>query len=87
MNDDVEVFARVTIPNNAAGFIIGRNGATIRSLGETTGASVQINDKEEAVLTNERILDITGTKRACCDCVGMVVSKLFEGGPEMYMYD
>jgi hypothetical protein len=45
------------------------------------------NDKEEAVLTNERILDITGTKRACCDCVGMVVSKLFEGGPEMYMYD
>ena len=87
MNDDVEIFARVTIPNNSAGYIIGRNGSTIRSFGESSGCMVQINDKEEAILTNERILEITGTKRACSDCLALIVQKLFEGGPEMYMYD
>jgi hypothetical protein len=34
-----------------------------------------------------RILEITGTKRACCEALAMIVTKLYDGGPEMYMYD
>ena len=77
----------MTVPNNCAGYLIGRSGATIRSFGDESGAIVQINDKDEAVLTNERILEISGTKRACSDCLSLIVQKLSEGGPELYMYD
>ena len=46
---------------------------------DISGTAIQINDKEEAVFTNERILDIAGTKKACTDCLALVVQRLYEG--------
>lgn len=87
-HDDCQISGRLTIPAAAAGIVIGRSGATIRSISEDSGATLQVNSKEEAVEdgTNERILSIVGTKQSCCECLTLIIEKLVEGG-EVSQYD
>lgn len=62
------VIGKVLIPNDAGGLIIGRAGATIKSIQEESGARVQINPKEEldSKISKERVLTISGRPH-CAD--------------------
>lgn len=56
------IVGKVLIPNEAAGVIIGRAGANIKTIQEESGARVQINPKEEleTKISKERVLTISG---------------------------
>jgi len=43
----VEVKLRMPVPNSAAGGIIGKAGATIKQISESSGARVQLSQKDE----------------------------------------
>jgi predicted RNA-binding protein YlqC (UPF0109 family) len=87
-HDDTQISGRLTIPATAAGLIIGRAGATIRSISEESGATLSVNSKEDAEEdgTNERIISIGGSKQSCCECLTLIIEKLVEGG-EVSQYD
>mmetsp|Transcript_22663 Transcript_22663/g.21894 ORF Transcript_22663/g.21894 Transcript_22663/m.21894 type:complete len:355 (+) Transcript_22663:181-1245(+) len=76
--DDSPVSAKVAIPAAAGGLVLGRGGATIRSMAEESGAKISMTAKEESIFTHERILSISGGKSGCAKCLGMVVCKLAE---------
>lgn len=80
VNDDVIVLSRMTIPASAAGMILGRNGSTIRTIAEESGAKISMASKDDgnALVTQERVLTITGSKMNCVKCTSMVVAKLAE---------
>lgn len=78
INDETEVNLRLTVPASAGGLILGRGGITIRSIGETSGAKIQMTSKDDAIFTQERILSISGSLLACRKCTDLVVAKLAE---------
>jgi len=78
INDEIEVSLRLTVPASAGGLILGRGGITIRSIGETSGAKIQMTSKDDAIFTQERILSISGSLLACRKCTDLVVAKLAE---------
>lgn len=84
-NDEVEVSAKLTIPAAAGGLMLGRGGANIRSLGEESGAKVQMNGKDEALLTQERVVTISGGAGACIKCTDLIIQRLSEA-PETVGY-
>jgi RNA-binding protein Nova len=52
---------KLPVPNAAAGGIIGKGGSNIRSISETSGAKVQLSQKDEMhPELNERICSMTG---------------------------
>jgi len=76
--DDVEVSAKIAVSASAGGLVLGRGGATLRSIAEESGAKVQMTSKEDAVFTQERILTISGTTGSCARCVTLILTKLGE---------
>jgi len=77
-NDDVVVSAKITIPAAAGGQILGKNGATIRSITEESGAKISMSSKEEALFTQERIITLTGEAGRCVKATDLILSKLAE---------
>lgn len=55
----------ITVPAAAAGGVIGRGGATLRSLSEDSGAVAIMSGKEEAAETQERVITVSGTTASC----------------------
>jgi hypothetical protein len=82
-HDDTQISGRLTIPATAAGLIIGRAGATIRSISEESGATLSVNSNDG---TNERVISIGGSKQSCSECLILIIEKLVEGG-EVSQYD
>mmetsp|Transcript_15306 Transcript_15306/g.14683 ORF Transcript_15306/g.14683 Transcript_15306/m.14683 type:complete len:497 (+) Transcript_15306:157-1647(+) len=82
-HDDTQISGRLTIPATAAGLIIGRAGATIRSISEESGATLSVNSNDG---TNERTISIGGSKQSCSECLILIIEKLVEGG-EVSQYD
>jgi hypothetical protein len=78
LNDDVFVSAKISIPAMASGLILGRSGATIRSIAEESNAKVVMTGKDEALFTQERILTISGEAGQCIKCTDLIISKLNE---------
>ena len=76
--DDEYVEGKITIPASAAGVVLGRAGATLKSIAEESGASVSMTPKEEALFTQERILSIKGPTGSCAKCVSLILNKLSE---------
>ena len=76
--EDITVTGKISIPAAAGGLVLGRGGATIKLIGEESGAQIQLTSKEEAIFTQERIMTITGTPNVCAKCVSLVLSKLTE---------
>lgn len=76
--DDIELTARITIPAAAGGLILGRGGSTLRVIMESSGANVQMTNKEEAVFTQERIVTISGTVSQGRLCSQMILQKMIE---------
>jgi len=76
--DDLELSAKISIPAAAGGLILGKGGATLRLITETSGAVVQMTDKESAVFTQERIITITGVVSKARLCTQLIIQKMLE---------
>lgn len=76
--DDIELSAKITIPAAAGGLILGKAGATLRLITETSGATVQMTDKDAAIFTQERILTITGFVSRGRLCTQLIIQKMLE---------
>jgi predicted RNA-binding protein YlqC (UPF0109 family) len=71
---------RLTIPTEAAGLLIGRQGSAIRAMSEESGARVSISasDAADALTTQERVVSISGRAAACINCAALLLAKLAE---------
>lgn len=77
-HEDVTVTGKISIPASAGGLVLGRGGASIKAIGEESGAQIQLTSKEEAIFTQERIMTIQGTPNVCAKCVSLVLGRLSE---------
>jgi RNA-binding protein Nova len=77
-NDDVEVSAKFTVPASAGGLILGKSGATIKTISTESGARIAMSTKEEALFTQERIVTVSGTVAACIACTDLIITKIAE---------
>lgn len=62
---------RALIPNELAGKIIGKGGATINSLCQTSGTHVDLSKNNEASATH-RIASVRGTPDACATACHLI---------------
>ena len=52
---------KMVVTNSTAGMIIGKGGATVKSLNETYDVRIQASQKDDVVM-GERVLTIMGTE-------------------------
>jgi RNA-binding protein Nova len=76
--DDIELTTKITIPASAGGLVLGRSGATLRLITETSGATVQMTEKEAALFTQERVITITGFVSQGRLCTQLIIQKMCE---------
>ena len=77
MDDDI-ICGKLLIPASASGLIIGRGGAVIQMISEMSNAKIQLSAKEDAVFTQERVVNIQGTLAACIKATSQIITKLSE---------
>lgn len=75
---DVPVTGKITIAAGAGGLVLGRGGATFKTIAEESGAKLQMSSKDEAMFTQERIITVSGTVETCSHAVSQIVNKLAE---------
>jgi RNA-binding protein Nova len=86
-NDDVEVTCKLSVPAAAAGLLLGKGGSNIQATAEESGAAVNLNGKDEAMFTHERIMTISGALGNCVKATNLVLHKLDEPAePFTYVY-
>ena len=74
---DGNITAKLVVPNATAGLIIGKAGATIKQIMETSGCHIQISQKDDQNPgINERIVTVVGGLEAIAKAVAEVVSKM-----------
>eukprot|EP01067_Filipodium_phascolosomae_P002149 Filipodium_phascolosomae@DN2311_c0_g1_i3.p1 len=56
--DTLSLKVRIVVPNSAVSAIIGRQGTSIKTLQEATGARIQISPRDESL--KERIVNVSG---------------------------
>jgi len=78
--DHVVVEGQITIPANAAGAVLGKGGATMRSISSECSVTIAMSNKEDAESTEERILAISGELSMCARCVTLIIKKMCEEG-------
>lgn len=83
-HDEVRVEGKITIPAPAAGLIVGKGGATIRAIAEESSTEVSIDNREDAEVTNERVISMRGTAAGCMNCTYMILSKIAADDTEYY---
>lgn len=70
---------KIIVPNSTAGLIIGKKGATIKHIMETSRAKVQMTQKPEGQhmqpLT-ERVITVCGERSQLHDAVNMILEKI-----------
>lgn len=76
--DSLNISSKITIPMEAAGLILGKGGANIRAIADSSNTSITISSKEEAELTRERVATISGTTEDCINCTSLILAKLSE---------
>jgi len=76
--DDIELSAKITIPAAAGGLILGKSGATLKLITETSRATVQMTDKDAAIFTQERVISITGMVSKARLCTQLIIQKMLE---------
>lgn len=77
MDEDI-IAGKLLIPASASGLIIGRGGAVIQMISEMSNAKIQLSAKEDAVYTQERVVNIQGTLAACIKATSQIITKLSE---------
>lgn len=83
--DDMQVYGRITIPASAGGLIVGRGGATVRSIAEESGVDISIDTKEDGESTQERVITLSGTCAGCMKGTSLIVAKLCENDPYSFV--
>jgi len=76
--NSVEDGLKLTIPAAAGGLIIGSQGATLRSLMESSQAKAVMTSREDAVFTNERVITINGVSGEVKQFIELLLLKLLE---------
>jgi len=73
------VTVKVIIPNAACGAIVGKEGATIRSFIDDSGAAIKLSAKDAAPPgVNDRVVSITGTLEQALRATALVVTRATE---------
>jgi hypothetical protein len=71
---------KIVVPNTSAGMVIGKSGASIKEIRETTGANIQVYPKagsEEAKQSLERVITVGADKNAIVlDAIHRVLEKV-----------
>jgi RNA-binding protein Nova len=70
------ISGKLLVPSAASGLIIGRSGATIQLISETSGAKLQLSSKDDILNTKERILTLTGSLPSCIKATHQIIAKL-----------
>lgn len=80
---------RLLVPATSCGMIIGKNGANIKYMEETSGVtSIRLSPKEDGIynITMERVVTITGNAlQSCLTCVFLIVDGM-TSHPEISRY-
>lgn len=73
---------KLSLPAEAAGIIIGRQGANIKELAEQSGARVNLSSKDSAAafVSHERVLTLQGDVTAISTATQLVLHKLQDEG-------
>ena len=70
---------KLIIPNAACGAIVGKEGATIRSFIEDSGAAIKLSSKDAAPPgVSDRVVSITGTLEQALRATALVVTRATE---------
>lgn len=77
-DNERQLTGKLSIPSDAGGLVLGRGGANMRFMCETSGAKLQMTTKEESLFTQERIMTISGTVSECRKLTSLVLAKLSE---------
>lgn len=72
---------RIVLPNSTAGIIIGRGGASIKALQESTKAKMMLTSRDESKVVGERVLSITGTIEQGIEAAKEVIT-MIAGDPD-----
>merc|ERR1712142_295903 len=67
---------KMILPNITAGLIIGKGGATIKSLKEESAAYIDHTGRDESPVQGERILTIKGNTEQRIDAARLVINKV-----------
>jgi len=79
VSGDVAAMAvRLIIPNGSAGVIIGKGGANIKEIVSKSGAKVQLAQKEEMFVPDERLVTVSGAMEQQLLCTQLILSKMHE---------
>jgi len=75
-NDRRGNMVKMILPNITAGLIIGKKGATIKSLKEESSAYIDLTGRDESPVDGERILTIKGNTEQRLDAARLVINKV-----------
>ncbi|KAG9282162.1 RNA-binding protein Nova-1 isoform X1 [Astyanax mexicanus] len=78
VNPDRVKQAKLIVPNSTAGLIIGKGGATVKSVMEQSGAWVQLSQKPEGINLQERVVTVSGEPEQNRKAVEIIVQKIQE---------
>lgn len=78
INGDRHKQVKIIVPNTTAGLIIGKGGATIRHIMESSGAKVQLSQKPEQINLQERVITVTGEKSELFAAGDTILAKIKE---------
>ena len=78
-SEDPELILKVLIPNPMAGLLIGKQGATINSMTETSGAKIRLSANNVFYPgTNERLVLLSGTRDSIVSALEQITAKVAE---------
>ncbi|XP_078351966.1 RNA-binding protein Nova-1-like isoform X2 [Oculina patagonica] len=69
---------KIVVPNSTAGLIIGKSGATIKYIGDQTGARIQVSQKNAETVPGERVIGITGSLEQVQAACAVIAAKVQE---------
>ncbi|XP_072285949.1 RNA-binding protein Nova-2-like isoform X2 [Pyxicephalus adspersus] len=78
--------AKLIVPNTTAGLIIGKGGATVRSIMEESGAWVQLSQKPAGPNLQERVVTVSGEAAQVQLAVRSIIHKAKEDPPQGTSY-
>ncbi|KAG8448473.1 hypothetical protein GDO86_015530 [Hymenochirus boettgeri] len=74
--------AKLIVPNTTAGLIIGKGGATVRSIMEESGAWVQLSQKPAGPNLQERVVTVSGEPNQVQKALRSIINKSREDPPQ-----
>uniref|UniRef100_H2ZD96 K Homology domain-containing protein n=1 Tax=Ciona savignyi TaxID=51511 RepID=H2ZD96_CIOSA len=67
---------KIIVPNTTAGLVIGKAGATIKTIMEESGSKVQLSQKPDGVNVQERVITIKGEKHQLVTASNIIIDKI-----------